>query len=124
LITVLDGYPDEVLAISATGHVTAEDYHQILIPEAEARFRRNGKMRILFQIGEAFEGVSPGAILADARFAVGHVSKLRRMAIVTDVGWIVHSAHLFGPFFHVPLRVFPNAAFDAARAWILEGKTA
>ena len=37
MITLLDGYPDDVLAISATGQVTARDYEKVLIPEGEAR---------------------------------------------------------------------------------------
>lgn len=123
MMTLLDGYPDDVLAISASGHVTADDYRNILIPEAEARIGRHGDIRVLFQVGEAFEGISPGAILADARFGFGHLSRLRRMALVTDVGWIVHAANLFAPFFHVPIRVFPNAGFDAARDWLLSAES-
>ncbi len=119
MITVLDGYPDDVLAVSATGHVTAEDYRSVLVPEADARLKRHGKLRVLYAIGEDFKGFSPGAMLADAEFGFGHLRQLGRTAVVTDVPWIAEAARLFAPFFRVPLRVFPNVDFDTARDWVL-----
>ncbi len=119
MMTLLDGYPDDVLAVSATAHVTAEDYRSVLVPEAEARLQRHDRLRVLYAIGEDFEGFSPGAMLADAEFGFGHLSQLGRTAVVTDVTWIAEAARLFAPFFRMPLRVFPNVDFDRAREWVL-----
>ena len=123
MITLLEGYPDDVLALRATGRVTADDYRQVLIPEAEARLERHAKLRFLFVLGEGFEGLGPGAVAADAAFGFGHLRTLGRTAFVTDVAWIADGARLFVPFFHMPFRVFPTAEFDAARAWVLDEET-
>ena len=121
MITLLNGYPDDVLALSATGQVTADDYRTILVPEAEARLKRHDRIRVLYVIGVGFEGFSPGAMIADAEFGFGHLRELGRIALVTDVIWIKEAARLLAPLFRVPLRMFPNAEFDAARAWLLAG---
>lgn len=123
MITLLDGYPDDVLAISATGQVTVEDYRDILIPEAESRLQRHAKLRFLFLFGDTFERLGPGAMLADAGFGFGHRGTLGRTAFVTDVAWIADAARIFVPFFHMPFRVFPAAEFDQASAWVLEEET-
>lgn len=119
MITLLDGYPDDVLAISATGQVTARDYEKVLIPEGEARLKRHPKIRFLYHIGEEFKGMSPTAMFMDARFGLAHMRQLGRSALVTDVPWIADGAKLFAPFFHMPFRVFSNAEFEAARTWVL-----
>jgi hypothetical protein len=101
--------------------VTADDYRRILVPKAEARLKRHGRIRVLYVIGEGFEGFSPGAMMADAEFGFGHLRELGRTALVTNVTWIKNAARLFAPFFRVPLRVFSSAEFDAARDWLLTG---
>lgn len=120
MMTVSDGYPDDVLAVTASGRVTIEDYRDVLLPEANARLERHDKLRFLYVIGKDFESFSPGAMVADARFGLGHLGRLDRCALVTDVTWIADGARLFAPFFHVPFRVFSSAEADIARDWVLE----
>ena len=48
VITILDGYPDDVLALSATDHVTRDDCRDALIPEAEVRMLRHQRIRFFF----------------------------------------------------------------------------
>lgn len=121
MLTILDGFPGDVLAVAAKGRVTADDYRDVLVPAAEARLARHGKIRMLFHLGEGFGDYAPGAILADAEFGLGHLHDLGRTALVTDAGWIADAARLFAPFVHVPFRVFPNDDYKAACDWILDG---
>lgn len=122
MITILDGYPDDVLAISATGRVTAEDYRTVLVPEVEARLNRHHKIRFLYWFGEEFESFSPGAMLADASFGFAHLRNLGRSALVTDVRWIAGAAWLLSPLLRAPFRIFANADFEKAREWVLSGE--
>ncbi|MEZ5776470.1 MAG: STAS/SEC14 domain-containing protein [Hyphomicrobiaceae bacterium] len=122
MITLMEGYPDDVLAISGTGHVTAEDYHRVLVPEAEARIARNGSISVLFLLGDGFAGYSPGAIWADTEFGLGHLSAFDRVALVTDTKWIAEAARIFSPLFRKPFRIFPAADLAKARNWILANR--
>ncbi len=118
MIEMLPGYPDHVLAISGVGRVTANDYRDVLIPEAEARIARYGALRLLYCLGPNYEGIDPAAVWSDVAFGLSHWSKFGRIALVTDVAWIRDAAGLFAPFFHHALRVFDAADLDAASAWI------
>ncbi len=55
MFRVIDGLPPNVLAIEAVGKVTHEDYHNTLIPKAEAMMTE-GSIRMLYVIGKEFVG--------------------------------------------------------------------
>ena len=118
MIEVLQDYPDDVLAISGSGRITADDYRSVLVPEAEARIGRHGSVRILYYLGPKFRGFSSSAVWSDMMFGLSNWSKFGRIALVTDVEWIRASAHLFTPFFHGALRIFGAAEMRMASAWI------
>ena len=118
MIEILQGYPDEVLAISGAGRITADDYRNVLVPEAEARIARHGCVRILYYLGPKYQTYSSSAVWSDILFGLSNWSKFGRIALVTDVEWIRASARLFAPFFHRALRLFGEFELDAASAWI------
>ncbi len=118
MIEILQGYPDEVLAISGAGRITAEDYQNVFAPEVEARIACHGSVRILYYLGPKYHGFSSSAVWADVLLGLPNGSRFGRVALVTDVEWIRASAHLFMPFFHRALRIFGAADLNAASAWI------
>ncbi len=118
MIEILQGYPDEVLAVSGTGHVSERDYRDVLIPEADARIGRHGAVRILYLLGPGYDGLDPAAAWSDLKFGVSRWSKFGRIGLVTDVAWIKDAARLLAPFFHHAFRVFRVAELDEASAWI------
>lgn len=120
MIEILKDYPDDVLAFSATGKLTAEDYRRALIPEAERHFKTGRPLRMLCIFGPEFTGLTIGAAWSDMRFGIGHWKEFGRIAIVTDSGWIKDSAQLFAPFFHHEIRIFEISQTAAARSWITQ----
>ncbi|MGE0054739.1 MAG: STAS/SEC14 domain-containing protein [Hyphomicrobium sp.] len=119
MLEILKGYPDDVLAISAKGEVTADDYAKTLIPELNARIAKYDAVRMLYELGPEYTGFSAGAAWADMRTGISNWSKFERIAVVTDVGWIRDTMHLFVPFFHHAMRVFSNAELAEAHDWII-----
>jgi hypothetical protein len=120
MIELMDGFPEDVLAIRAKGHVDARDYRETLVPEALRRIELHRALRLLYQLGPEFEGMTAGAMWADATLGLAHWGDFGRIAVVTDVAWIANAARLFAPFLRPPLRVFGNAALDEARRWIVQ----
>jgi hypothetical protein len=119
MIEILKGYPDDVLAISGTGRITASDYRNVVVPEVETRIARHGGVRILYYIGPKYQGFSSSAIWSDIVFGLANWSKFGRVALVTDVEWIRASARFFTPFFHrSAFRIFGASELHAASAWI------
>ena len=120
MIEMMDGFPENVLAIRAKGRVDAEDYRQTLIPEVARRVKSHGALRLLYQLGPEFEGMTPGAMWADAALGIHHWGDFGRIAVVTDVEWIANAVRLFAPLFRHPVRVFRNAELEEAKGWIMQ----
>jgi hypothetical protein len=120
MITMLEGFPDHILAVSGVGKVTAEDYRDTLIPEATRRIEKFGKMRLFCVLGDQFEGLTAGAAWADLSLGVSRWNEFDRLAVITDSTWIKDAILLLAPIYRHPMRVFSTAERDAARAWILE----
>lgn len=122
MLNILPGFPADVLAISASGVVTAKDYREVVVPVAIAKLNAHKHLNFYYCLGEEFSGLSPGAIWEDAKIGIAHWSGWGRIAIVTNVNWIADAARLFAPMFHHPVRVFSIAEEDAARNWIIDNK--
>lgn len=118
---LLDGYPDNVIAIRAVGEVTSRDYEDRLIPLVRKREAAHGSLRLLMQLGPDFENYTAGAMWDDARLGLTHWRSFGRVAVVSDIGWITRGMKMFAPLMPGEVAVFPTEAMDAARAWICEG---
>ena len=119
MIAVLDGFPDDVVAITAVGRVTRRDYDEVLIPKVNAVLEKRGKVRCYYELGPRFEGFDAGAVWEDFRLGVAHLARWERVAIVSDLDWIRVTANLFRFLLPARLGVFPTAEANEARAWIV-----
>ena len=116
----LDGFPQDVVAVSAKGHISRANYENQLIPHIRDTITSQGKVHLLYEMGPDFKGFSAGAAWEDATFGLMHLSDFGHIAIVTDVEWIRLGAKLFAPLISSPVHVFHIADRDAAQRWISE----
>jgi hypothetical protein len=118
MFEILSGFPDDVLAVSAKGTITAEDYEKTMVPAVEARMKTHRPLKVFFHLGPDFEGMKMGAMVEDARLGFAHWRDWGRIAVVTDAAGIRDLAGLFRMFLRDPVKVYFNADYDKARAWI------
>lgn len=114
----IEGLPDTVLGITATGTVTAHDYETVLIPAVEALLARHRRIRFLYHFDAAFSGFEFGAIWDDAKIGMRHLSGWERIAVVSDMEWLRTSVRLFGLALPAEVRVFSLDALDEAKRWV------
>jgi hypothetical protein len=124
MINSVSGLPDGVAGFVAVGHVTRNDYDEVLIPTMETVLRGHPKVRCYYELGTEFSGIAPGAAWEDFKLAIQHIRQWERIAVVTDVEWIRIALAAFRFVMPGDLRVFSNNDAAAARAWIIEGKSA
>lgn len=121
MLNVLEGFPDDVLAVSASGKLNADDYRNIMVPQVHRILEAHGSVRMFYQLGPEWDGFTAGAGLQDMILGVEHWTDFERIAIVTDSTWIREAVCLFAPMFSKPMKVFANAEAEIAKDWIAVG---
>lgn len=119
MIDTLKGFPDNVIAVACSAHVTKIDYETVLIPRVEQALATHKAVRLYYQIGADFTGIEPGAVWEDIKVGMQHLSRWERIAVVTDVNWIGHSIKAFSFLMPGEVRIFPIAEQAQAREWIV-----
>ena len=120
MVEPIPDLPDNVLGFRAIGRVTSEDYETVLIPAVEAKLAENKKVRLLYSLGEDFEGFEAGAMWNDAKVGLRHFTEWERIAMVTDVEWIRVSLKIFGFVMPGQVRIFNNGELNEAIEWLSE----
>ncbi|MCB2095470.1 MAG: STAS/SEC14 domain-containing protein [Rhodobacteraceae bacterium] len=116
----LKGFPKDVVAVSARGHISRANYENQLIPHIRETVKSQGKAHLFYEMGPDFKGFSAGAAWEDATFGLLHLSDFGHIAVVTDIEWIRLGAKMFAPLISSPVHVFHVAERDAALRWIEE----
>jgi len=117
----IDGMPPTILAIEATGKVTRDDYHNVLIPKVEAMLAK-GPIRMLYVIGKDFAGFELEALWDDGNLGLKHRRDFSHVAVVADQLWLRAAVSMFMPFFHGEVRTFGLSQLPAAKDWIMDGQ--
>ena len=118
MIKLLTDLPAGVVGMEAVGHVEADDYTNVVEPAIRAALQQSDKVRLLYVLGEGFEGYSAAASWEDAKLGIGHWSAWERIAIVTDRDWIRDALKAFGWMFPGEVKVFVVAELPAAVVWV------
>ena len=114
----IDGLPEHVLGFRAEGRVTGEDYQDVLEPALDDALTRHAQIDFLYHLGPDFKRFTTTALWDDARLGLHHLKDFRRVAVVTDIGWIATAVHGADPLTRVELRAFENAELAAAQNWL------
>ena len=118
MITRLDELPEGVIGFEASGKLAAEDYRDVVLPALEEA-AKTGDIRFLIVMRD-FDGVSGGALWQDLRIGVEHLRSWKRIALVTDIGWMTHATDLFGWMTPGETKTFPLDRKDQAIQWVAE----
>lgn len=121
MLKILSGFPDNVVAVVASGEVTGQEFRDVLVPAVEARLKTHDKLNLYYQFAPDFSTMRAEAMWEDTKLDIGHWREWDRIAIITDVGWVREGARLAVMLLHRPVRVFTNAEAEAAREWVTGG---
>ncbi len=109
--------PDNVLAFRAVGKVEKADYETRLDPAVEAMIAEQGEVRFVYVLGDEFDAYTAGATWEDTKLGIGHVSKWKRIAVVTDHDWVRHVVGMFAWMVPGEVKTFPVDDEKDAIAW-------
>jgi hypothetical protein len=115
---LLEGFPNDVIAMEAVGEITGRDYDEVLIPLIEEKLKKHDNLKLFFKLGAAFESYSMDAAWDDLRLGLKHPLSFSKCALVTDVEWLRRGSKVMGPLMPMELVVFHLSDEEAATAWI------
>jgi hypothetical protein len=116
MIKELSGMPSAVIGFEVLGKIEAEDYRDTILPALEGAAAA-GEVRFLIVFRE-FDGISGGAVWQDLKVGVEHLRSWKRIALVTDIGWMHHLTELFGWMTPGETKTFSVAELEKATAWV------
>ncbi|MEO1967149.1 MAG: STAS/SEC14 domain-containing protein [Sphingomonadaceae bacterium] len=111
-------WPDDVIALKIKGIITADDYRETLVPLVEKKLERHDKLKALVVMDGDYISYTADAALSDMRLGLEHWKSFRRMALVTDIGWMRLATRMFAPLLPGEMRIFALAELDEAKEWI------
>ena len=120
MIRLIDGLPDNVIGFEAVGEVRAGDYKSVLDPAVDAALVGRDKIRLLYVLGDDFDGYSGGAMWEDTKIGVSHWSKFEKIALVTDHKGYEDGVNAFAWMMPCELKVYAVAGRADAEAWVAE----
>lgn len=118
MIEFMEESRGDTLAIRAGGKLTEDDYTDVLIPKLESLLHKYGKLKVLFHMGEDFEGWEPGAAWDDAKFGLKHKDDFAKLAVVGGPRWVEWCMKLSSWLMEGEVRSFDGNELQEARDWI------
>ena len=108
--------PEGVLGFEASGEIQPSDFRDVLMPAVRDVWERGDEIRIVL-VFERWDGMSSGAVWEDLKVGMKNLTKWKRIALVTDLDWMITVTSLFGWMTPGELKRFPVAELDQAVAW-------
>jgi hypothetical protein len=116
MLQPLDDLPPGVIGFEAVGEVEADDYERVLDPAVDAA-ASDGRLRLVYVLGDRFTGYSAGAAWQDTRLGLTHLKAWDRLALVSDLDWVEHLVGLFGWMVPGDVKLFGLNELPRAIDW-------
>jgi hypothetical protein len=120
MVERMNGLPEGVIGIRASGKLTKDDYVNVLEP-ALTEAAASGEARVLFVLPD-FDGLEPKALVEDIKTGLSveikDRSNWKKLAFVCGVEWVSKSMRMFTWAMPGELRVFEMDEEDEAREWV------
>ncbi|MGW0158480.1 STAS/SEC14 domain-containing protein [Mycobacterium sp. NPDC003323] len=119
MIEVLTDMPAGVTGIRVSGRVDG-DQMRAFKPTMD-EIAAGGEIRIVEVIEPDYAGFGPGGLTEDLKMGLGallhHHSAFKRIAVVADRDWIMHTVHAIGWIYPGEIEVFGPEDLEKAKQW-------
>lgn len=116
MLREIDGLPDGVIGFDAEGEIHSDDYTETLGPALQGVLDAGRDIRIVL-VFESWDGLSAGGVWEDLKIGSEHIRRWKKIALVTDIEWMLRVTALFGWMTPGEVKTFSLAERDDAIAW-------
>lgn len=106
-----------IVELHVNGPVERVEY-DAAITAIDAMIERHGTVKVL-EVLKDFGWIDPSIWWKDTVWGLTHLRDFGRCAVVTDKGWVGPFARAIGALMPAEVRVFPLAAEEDARVWLM-----
>ncbi|MDG2535687.1 STAS/SEC14 domain-containing protein [Sphingomonas sp. HITSZ_GF] len=104
-----------VIEFTVDGEVSRAEY-DAAAAEMDTVIARHGKLNAVAVVRN-FAGMELAAWWKDISWGVGHLTKLGRIAVVTDIGWIIAASRATSWMVPGEQKLFTPEELEQARSW-------
>lgn len=119
MIEVLPDMPEGVTGIRMSGRLSGDDLRDFK-PTMQKLLKTN-ELRIVEVIAPTYEGFGPGGLVEDLKLGLGALltdhSAFKRIAVVTDKEWVVHTLHALAWMVPGEIALFGLDDLEQAKTW-------
>ncbi|MCF6173828.1 MAG: STAS/SEC14 domain-containing protein [Campylobacteraceae bacterium] len=120
MIKVLNDISKDVVGFRLSGEVSSEDYEKVLIPVLKLKLKQQDKLKVLYQVGEDFDSYNFSALVDDAKAGFMFYTAWEKIAIVSDIEWVINSVKAFSFTVPAKIKIFSNKEFCKAKEWLIK----
>ncbi|AEA34409.1 STAS/SEC14 domain-containing protein [Hippea maritima] len=120
MIEIYNDLQSNVLKFKLSGLITAEDYENTLIPAIKEKLKKHRKIRILYHVTKEFKSYQLKAVIDDAKAGLMFFNAWEKIAVVSDVEWIINGVKAFSFIIPAKVKVFSNNEIGNARKWLYQ----
>ena len=118
MIEKINDIPSHVAGFKATGKVTKDDYAHVVIPSVEKILKEHGHIHFLLVLDTQVGNFTAGAWMNDALIGVKHLSKWKKMAIVSDQKAVEKITDIISPIMPGESKGFSLKDIEEAKKWV------
>ena len=118
MMTLIPGMSEDVVAVSASGTITAEDYERVLMPAVDQAHQKFQKLKLLYYVGDTYTGFTAHAMWDDAKVGFKHLTHFSKVAVVSDSEFVRGAMKVVAFMMPCEVKLFSNAELDTAKRWI------
>jgi hypothetical protein len=116
MLRAIEGLPDGVIGFEAEGEIRSTDYTETLGPALQDVVDAGRDIRIVL-VFESWDGLSAGGVWEDLKVGTEHMRRWKKIALVTDIDWMLRVTALFGWMTPGDVKTFSLAEREGAIAW-------
>lgn len=114
----LTNLPAGIDGLKAFGKLSRRDYDGAFLPLLDVARRDGRRIKLLYELGTEFEGLTPGGVWEDLRLGLPFLRLFAGCALVSDHALARDVTRLMGLLTPFPLRTFHLAERERAVAWL------
>lgn len=119
----INGLPDFVVGIKATGEVTKEDLETVLIPALDQQVEKYDAIHYLLHLETDVQNWDFGAWVSDAKVGLKHLTKWKKIAVVSGQEGVQKFTDIFSKLTPGEARGYAPDQLETAKAWVSEQVT-